>query len=312
MAKLTSNINSSLLNTSMGVLGKLMKTEKVPTLPDLENIFTKNEKVVSDIKDSMEKEGFRKEEPIVIAQLPDGTVLGVADGNTRLYVAKLIGLEEVYVTYRTFESLEEAQKYARNRQFHRRNLSQAEIFQYASNLNGVEEKTGEGRASERLAKDLGVSASTIEHARTVDKKASDELKEKIRNNELTLNKAYQSVRQPKPKNKKNEDNDISDALEDNSGNPAPIGTWDHSDGIERPSTKLSPEEDSERTKERRKAYEDGFSEGFWKALVFALSEIKKGKTPEEVYKDERVSDLSPQIITKFELPEDAEDIIGKF
>lgn len=44
MAKLTSNINSSLLNTSMGVLGKLMKTEKVPTLPDLENIFTKNEK----------------------------------------------------------------------------------------------------------------------------------------------------------------------------------------------------------------------------------------------------------------------------
>ena len=38
----------------------------------------------------------------------------------------------------------------------------------------------------------------------------------------------------------------------------------------------------------------------------------KGKTPEEIYKDERGSDLSTSMIEKFELPEDAKDIVGRW
>ena len=87
-------------------------------------IFQRQEKVVEDIKKSMQEEGFHKEEPIVIAKLTDGTTLGVADGNTRLMVAKEIGMDEVPVVYKTFDSLEDAIQYAKDRQFHRRNLSQ--------------------------------------------------------------------------------------------------------------------------------------------------------------------------------------------
>lgn len=300
MAKLTSNINSSLLNTGMGVLGKLMKTDDIPTNPELEDIFTKSEKVISDIEKSYQKEGFRKEEPIVIAQLPDGTVLGVADGNTRLFVAKKLGLEEVYVTYRTFNTIEDAKEYARNRQLHRRNLSQAEIYKYAENIEEVDDKNGEGRATERLAEDIGVSASTLQHARTVSKKAAPEVKEKVKKNEMSINQAYQTVRKKKPKTQEDDDTDeISDALDDTSGNPKGIVISDHSDGIERPDNKLSAEEDSERTLERKNAYEDGFVEGFLKAADYIFSQLKNDIFLEEVEKEINKAKKSYSKLSKF-------------
>ena len=74
------------------------------------------------------------------------------------------------------------------------------------------------------------------------------------------------------KNNSNED-DLADALEDTSGKPKAIVIGDHSDHIERPSNKLSAEEDSERTRERRKAYETGFFEGFLQAANYVLSAV---------------------------------------
>ena len=104
---------------------------------------------------------------------------------------------------------------------------------------------------------------------------------------------------------------MSESLNDNEGNPRGLN-FNHSDGIERPTNNLSPEEDSERTRERKQAYLQGLSEGFYKALVYACSEIAKGRTPGDVYTDDRVSDLSPSVIEKFELPDDAEDIVGRW
>ena len=83
--------------------------------------------------------------------------------------------------------------------------------------------------------------------------------------------------------------DLSESLNDNEGNTRGLN-FNNSDGIERPSYKLTPEEDDERTRERRQSFLQGLSEGFYKALVFACSEIAKGRTPEEVYKDDKVSD----------------------
>lgn len=262
MAKLVTNTNTALMGTGMNVLAKLVPVSEIKTIPELSEIFTKQEKVVEDIKKSMNESGFHKEEPIVIAKLSDGTVLGVADGNTRLMVAKELGLDEVPVVYKTFESLEDAIQYAKARQFHRRNLSQAEIYNYANNLDGIEmeDRNGEGRATERLAEELGISASTIQHARTVENRADEEIKEKIKNNELTINQAYQKVRKSKKKQDENIDDDnavsddfddISDSLSDNERNPEGLN-FNHSDGIDRPSNKLSPEEDTEKNNRTEK------------------------------------------------------------
>lgn len=309
MAKLVTNTNTALMGTGMNVLAKLVPVADIKTNPELSEIFQKQDKVVEDIKKSMQEDGFHKEEPIVIAKLSDGTVLGIADGNTRLMVAKEIGMDEVPVVYKTFDSLEDAIQYAKDRQFHRRNLTQAEIYNYANNLNAIEDKNGEGRATERLAKEIGVSASTLQHARTVGKKASDEVKEKIKNNEMTVNQGYQTVRQKKESKNEDSENDfdiddeISDSLSDNSGTPQGLN-FNHSDGIERPNYTVHPETDTDRwIKEKNlqveSAKKEGLEEGLKKGSDLAyeiydyiLSEIESGKSAEDLRNDEKFSDFS--------------------
>ncbi|SJZ30695.1 ParB/RepB/Spo0J family partition protein [Treponema porcinum] len=314
MAKLVTNTNTALMGTGMNVLAKLVPVSEIKTIPELSEIFTKQDKVVEDIEKSMNKNGFQNEEPIVIAKLPNGTILGVADGNTRLMVAKKIGLDEVPVVYKTFGSLEDAIQYAKDRQFHRRNLSQAEIYNYANNLDSInmEDRNGEGRATERLAEELGISASTIEHARTVENRADEETKEKIKNNELSINQAYQKVRKSKKKSDENLDSDnsasddfddISDALEDNEGNPGALSfiTEHPREDVH----KLTPEEDVARTNERKNAYEIGLKKGSdlaYEIYVYILSLIDEGKSADEIRDDEKLSDFSKEIIyEKFEI-----------
>ena len=189
-----------------------------------------------------------------------------------------------------------------------------------------------GNKNAAIGEMLGVSEKTIERAKFVENNATEEQMEAIESGEATINSTYDELKGKKKKvepveeddsDRSNNDfeedfdpfedniDDLSESLNDNEGNPRGL-FFNHSDGIERPDYKLSPEEDDERTRERRSAYLQGFSEGFYKALVFACAEISKGKTPEEVYKDERVSDLSPSVIEKFELPDDAEDIVGRW
>ena len=314
MAKLVTNTNTALMGTGMNVLAKLVPVSEIKTIPELSEIFTKQDKVVEDIEKSMNKNGFQNEEPIVIAKLPNGTILGVADGNTRLMVAKKIGLDEVPVVYKTFGSLKDAIQYAKDRQFHRRNLSQAEIYNYANNLDSInmEDRNGEGRATERLAEELGISASTIEHARTVENRADEETKEKIKNNELSINQAYQKVRKSKKKSDENLDSDnsasddfddISDALEDNEGNPGALSfiTEHPREDVH----KLTLEEDVARTNERKTAYEMGLKKGSdlaYEIYVYILSLIDEGKSADEIRDDEKLSDFSKEIIyEKFEI-----------
>lgn len=329
MAKLVTNTNTALMGTGMNVLAKLVPVSEIKTIPELSEIFQRQDKVIEDIKKSMEESGFHKEEPIVIAKLTDGTVLGVADGNTRLIVAKEIGLDEVPVVYKTFDSLEDAIQYAKDMQFHRRNLSQAEIYNYANNLDAIDDRNGEGRAAERLAEELGISASTIEHARTVESRADEETKKKIKNNEMTINQAYQKVRKSKTKQDEETDernavpddfddisdttddsetdfdidSDISDSLSDTSGTPSVLN-FSHSDGIERPKREPWAEDESDRRliERYREGKKDGLLEGFSKGAYAVYEKIfeflDSGRTADEVRNDPLFEDFSPTVITK--------------
>ena len=325
MAKLVTNTNTALMGTGMNVLAKLVPVSEIKTIPELSEIFQRQDKVVEDIKKSMLEDGFYKEEPIVIAKLSDGTILGVADGNTRLIVAKEIGMDEVPVVYKTFESLEDAIQYAKDRQFHRRNLTQAEIYAYANNLDAVEDKNGEGRASERLAEELGVSASTIEHARTVASRADEETQEKIKNNKMTINQAYQKVRKSKKKQEEEIDedefgsgefDDISDALEDNEGNPQSVTVR----SLDMSEYYNPPEEDEfdKRLIERYKegfvcGLKKGFSEGSYQVYDKIITMLHEGKTVEEIENADLFSDFTFSVIApKLEIATDDEELLKEF
>lgn len=125
------------------------------------------------------------------------------------------------------------------------------------------------------------------------------------------------------------DDGFSDALEDNSGNPSAVTIPTFSDGIERPTMTSEERMASDRvTLARKEGYDKAYMEQeeiikdleqkvldtaadcFAKGVKFALSEIARGRAPSEVWHDERIADMSGELMVKFELPDDAESIIA--
>ena len=113
--------------------------------------------------------------------------------------------------------------------------------------------------------------------------------------------------------------DIFDALEDNEGNPGTI-SFMQEHPREDPN-KLTPEQDSERTLERKRAselgFEDGFhkgfSEGSYEVYEKIISMLHEGKTVEDIENDEFFSDFTFTVIApKFEVPTETEVLLEKF
>ena len=312
-------------------LSKIIAIEKIEEHEQFKELYSIDEDLLGRIAEDMKAKKFDASQPVHIWLFKDedGTEhFYLIDGYTRVKAAKLAGLETVPYFEHTFESFEEAHRYALHLQVDRRNLNGMDLLHNIEALMGSEYiQNMKGNKNAAMGEMLGVSEKTIERAKFVENNATEEQMEAIESGEATINSTYDEIKAEKKKAKSErqlsdqdttsgseKEDDLSDALSDNEGTPAGLN-FSHTDGIERPDNKLSPEIDEERTLERKRAYEtghdEGFAEGFEKAMIFVLSEIKKGRTPEEVYNDERVADLSTAIISKFKLPEDAEDIVSK-
>lgn len=308
-------------------LSKSIRISEIEYHEDFKSLFAIDENLLKRITDSMLKNKYDNSQPIHIWAYTDETGTChkfIIDGHTRLKAAEQAGFETVPYYEHNFETFEEAYKYVLGLQVNRRNLDDGELLRNISKLYGTDFiQNAEGKKSEAIAKILGKSDRTIEKGWYVIENAAEETLAKIDSGETTVNKTYKQIKSKEKEqdqitedNKKVETNfdsfdeieELSDSLEDNSGNPRPVII-----GQEKlKSDRLSPEDDSKRTTERRESYLLGLSDGFYKALVFACSEISKGKTPEEVYKNNIVFGLSPTEIEKFELPDDAEQIVGRW
>jgi ParB family chromosome partitioning protein len=193
MAKLTDLAKKAGLNAGAEIMAKMMKSQDIRLHPELSTVFTIKDDLVAAIARSMRDTGYDKSQPLVLWK-GQGYVV---DGHTRLKAALEAEIPEVPVVEKDFETLEDALRYTFSRQAERRNLTQAEIFQAATRLDLKESRDGSGRSGESLAKDLGVSESTIIHARTIAARGAGEDIEAVKKGELSINQAYQKVRQKK-------------------------------------------------------------------------------------------------------------------
>jgi hypothetical protein len=153
-------------------------------------MFTIKPETLASIVKSMRESGYDKSQPVVLWKGKDAVV----DGHTRLKAAKEAGIMEIPVEEKEFNGIEEAKLYAYKRQAERRNLSPSEILSAATELRNKDTRDGSGRASEILAGELGVSPSTVKHARAVAREAPPEIIEEVKNNRMSINRAYRMTK----------------------------------------------------------------------------------------------------------------------
>jgi ParB family chromosome partitioning protein len=201
MGKLRASIAHAGMNSGAAVLARMTRVSELKTDPALAGIFAVKEELLEAITRSMRETGYDKAEPVVIWK---GRKV-VVDGHTRLKAAIAAGITEIPAEEKAFPSLEEAKRYAYKRQAERRNLTQAEIFAAAAELGVKEGRDGAGRGSEILGKELGVAPSTIQRARKVAAEAPPEIINQVKQNKMSINKAYQRIKKTKDKNEENPD-----------------------------------------------------------------------------------------------------------
>ena len=278
---------------------------------DFTEIFPFNEEMVKSIAESIGQRGFDKTQIIHLARIreePDTMEYPIRiDGRHRVEAAKLAELEELPAYIHTFDTRSDALIYTYELQLLRRNLDTAQKFDYFCKLDALKKpgrkEEGEepsGKSAGELAEILDMSERQVERMRNIANNGSEEVKSAVRNGEMSISKADKITNEAKRADK-DEDDGASDALESCEGNSSPLGNFSHSDGIKRPDYKLSPEEDSERTLERRKAYESGKEKGSslaYEIYEYILKEIDEGKTTDEIRQDEKFEDFSSMVIYK--------------
>lgn len=193
---ITNSIKSKIENIQKADQKKNLKIKDITLIPEFEKLLAMDDSVVNAMTESMKTEGFKPGHELHI-WAHDGKYI-LIDGHTRRHCAIEAGLTSVPCIIHHFENLEEAKKFAIREQTDRRNLSGEALLQAVANFN-FEKGRGnagdeKGKASEIIGKQLGVSSKTVEKARVVLKEASEEQKEAIRKEELSVNQVYNQIR----------------------------------------------------------------------------------------------------------------------
>ena len=193
---ITKSIKNKINNFQKSEQNKTLKIKDIVLIPEFEKMLAMDDSVVSAMTESMKSEGFKSGHELHV-WLHDGKYI-LIDGHTRRYCAMKAGMSSVPCIIHHFDSLEEAKKFAIREQTDRRNLSGEALLQAVANFNFEKGKgnAGEekGKASEIIGKQLGVSSKTVEKARVVLKEATEEQKEAIRKDELSVNQVYNQIR----------------------------------------------------------------------------------------------------------------------
>ncbi len=294
-------------------------------------LFPLNLDVVQDLKNRFDNTGYDKSQCVHTAVLADEPESGefVIDGHHRLAAAlECENIDKIPVYRHKFQTRTEAVIYALELQIKRRNLDKKELFVNYEKLkklqamySGTEaEDITPGKQAAKDAKILGVSTRQVEKMNAIEKSGDEDLKASLKNGDETVGSAYAKLKEKERKEKE----EISEALDDNSGDPAAVTISTHKDKYDRPNNKLTREQDLEQTALRKESYELGYkegfeagkketdkisyAEGFEKATVYIISELVRGKTLEEIYNSDVLSDLTPSVLFNLTLPEDAESL----
>ena len=197
---ITNSIKNKIENIQKADQKKNLKIKDIELIPEFEKLLAMDDSVISAMTDSMKKEGFKPGHELHV-WFHNGKYI-LIDGHTRRHCAIKAGLTSVPCIIHHFETMEEAKSFAIREQTDRRNLSGEALLQAIATFNFEKGKGNagdeKGKASEIIGKQLGISSKTVEKARVVLKEATEEQKEAIRKEELSVNQVYNQIRGKAP------------------------------------------------------------------------------------------------------------------
>ena len=156
---------------------------------DYKAVFKQEEDKVQRIAEDMMTNGFDKSQPIIIDEN-----YAILDGNSRFMACQIT---KVPVIIKKFESRKDALLYELGLQMNRRNIANDSVLidTYHTLAEKKDEEGNKLFTDVEIAERLGVSPRQISKAKEVDLKANDELKDALKNGEISLNKAYNSMKE---------------------------------------------------------------------------------------------------------------------
>lgn len=192
-------------NSGTILLAKYIPLSEIKLQKEFQELFPLIQTNIERICKSIKENGFDKSQPLHIWNNSGKNIL--IDGHHRRLGAIEAGLFDVPCFIHEFSCIEKALEYALLLQTERRNLNDADLLKALKvvdelKLRGPSMGNEKGKSAEKTAELLGISRSRVEKTRTVDKYATEEMKAKILTNELTMNKAYDMIRQRIIKQKK--------------------------------------------------------------------------------------------------------------
>ncbi len=256
---------------------KTLKIKDIVLIPEFQKLLVMEEDVLEKMKQSMKEEGFKSGHEIHIWKRGKEYIL--IDGHTRKTAWESLGNKTIPCIIHNFASLEEAKTFAIKEQINRRNLSGQALLDAVANFNfekGKGNVVGEkGKASEIIAKKIGVSPKTVEKTRLVLKEASPEQLEAIKKDELSMNQVYKQIqdkKKPKPEPKAEEKSEKESVTQ-----VPPKSDSEAKVDAKGEEAKAKPAAKKATAKANSKSKTD---EAFAKGVRYAIEQIKKGMTIE--------------------------------
>lgn len=260
---------------------KILKIKDIVLIPEFQKLLVMEEDVLEKMKQSMKEEGFKSGHEIHIWKRGKEYIL--IDGHTRKCAWESLGNKTIPCIIHNFADIEEAKTFAIKEQINRRNLSGQALLDAVANFNfekGKGNVVGEkGKASEIIAKQIGVSAKTVEKTRLVLKEASPEQLEAIKKDEISMNQVYKQIqdkKKPKPEPKSEEK-----AYKETVSPAAPKPESEAETEAKAEEVKAKPAAKKSTAKSVSKTKTD---EAFAKGVRYAISEIRKGISLEDLEK----------------------------
>ena len=255
---------------------KTLKIKDIVLIPEFQKLLVMEEDVLEKMKKPMQEEGFKSGHEIHIWKR--GKEYNLIDGHTRKTAWESLGNKTIPCIIHNFASIEEAKTFAIKEQINRRNLSGQALLDAVANFNfekGKGHTSGEkGKASEIIAKQIGVSAKTVEKTRVVLKEATPEQLEAIKKDELSMNQVFNQIREKRK--------------EENSEKECDVSEFKKSESKEENKTEAKTENTKAKSKSEKTcaktASKSKTDEAFAKGVRYAISEIRKGISLEDLEK----------------------------